>query len=59
MEWLRENWFWVLTFVAFIAMHLVGHGGHGRARVDGPSEADARARESDEAPRRAAGGHRH
>lgn len=29
MAWLSENWFWILTFIAFIAMHLFGHGGHG------------------------------
>lgn len=30
MEWLQQNWFWVVVFVAFFAMHLFGHGGHGR-----------------------------
>jgi hypothetical protein len=29
MEWFSQNWVWVLIFVAFIAMHLFGHGGHG------------------------------
>lgn len=29
MEWLQQNWFWVVVFVAFVAMHLFGHGGHG------------------------------
>ncbi len=29
MTWLAENWFWVLLGVAFIAMHLFGHGCHG------------------------------
>lgn len=29
MEWLAENWFWVLIGVVFIVMHLFGHGGHG------------------------------
>ncbi len=29
MEWLAENWFWVVVFVAFFAIHLFGHGGHG------------------------------
>ena len=28
MEWIAANWFWVLIFIAFIAMHLFGHGGH-------------------------------
>ena len=29
MAWLSQNWVWVLFFVAFVAMHLFGHGGHG------------------------------
>ena len=29
MEWLSQNWIWVLFFVGMIAMHLFGHGGHG------------------------------
>ena len=29
MDWLVQNWVWVLVFVAFIGMHLFGHGGHG------------------------------
>ena len=28
MEWLAENWIWLLVFIAFIGMHM-GHGGHG------------------------------
>lgn len=28
MAWFTANWFWVLTFIAFVAMHLFGHGGH-------------------------------
>ena len=29
MTWFTANWFWVLIFIAFIAMHMFGHGGHG------------------------------
>lgn len=29
MAWLTANWFWVLILIAFIAMHVFGHGGHG------------------------------
>ena len=29
MEWLTENWFWVLIGILFVAMHMFGHGGHG------------------------------
>ena len=28
MAWVTANWFWVLIFIAFIAMHMFGHGGH-------------------------------
>ena len=27
MDWLAENWVWMLVFAAFIGMHLFGHGG--------------------------------
>jgi hypothetical protein len=30
MQWFVINWFWILIGVAFVAMHLFGHGGHGR-----------------------------
>jgi len=29
MDWLAQNWVWVVVFVVFIGMHLFGHGGHG------------------------------
>jgi hypothetical protein len=29
MTWLTANWFWILVFGAFIAMHMFGHGAHG------------------------------
>ena len=29
MQWISQNWVWVLFFAAFIGMHLFGHGGHG------------------------------
>jgi len=29
MEWLSENWVFLLVAVAFVAVHLFGHGGHG------------------------------
>lgn len=27
MRFLAENWVWILFIVAFVAMHLTGHGG--------------------------------
>jgi hypothetical protein len=29
MDWLAQNWIWVIFGIAFVAMHLFGHGGHG------------------------------
>lgn len=29
MQWLSENWVFLLVAIAFVAMHLFGHGGHG------------------------------
>ena len=38
MEWLVDNWFWVLIGVLFVAMHLFSHGGHGNhGGADKPS----------------------
>jgi hypothetical protein len=28
MQWLQNNWFWLVLAVGFVAMHLFGHGGH-------------------------------
>ena len=40
MAWLTENWIWVLFGVAFIAMHLFGHGGHGGHGSSGGGNGD-------------------
>jgi hypothetical protein len=29
MDWLAQNWIWVVFFVLFVGMHLFGHGSHG------------------------------
>ncbi|MBY0511994.1 MAG: DUF2933 domain-containing protein [Rhodospirillaceae bacterium] len=29
MDWLAANWVWVLIALAFVALHMFGHGGHG------------------------------
>ena len=64
MEWLSENWVFLLVVVAMMAMHLFGHGGHGghgghhghggdRRRDPG---GDRNGRRDDDEPRT---GHRH
>lgn len=35
MEWLSQNWIFVVILIAFAAMHLFGHGGHGGRRDAG------------------------
>lgn len=59
MAWISENWFWVLTFVAFAAMHMFGHGGHGGHSGHGGKHAggtdEAGGRPVDAGP----GAHRH
>lgn len=37
MDWLSQNWVWVLFFVGVIAMHMFGHGGHGGHSSDNDS----------------------
>lgn len=56
MEWLSANWIWVVVAVAFVAMHLFGHGGHGGHGPSGAEDRDARKDRQQDAPR---GGHRH
>ena len=34
MEWLSANWVWLLIGIAFIGMHVFGHGGHGGHSAD-------------------------
>jgi hypothetical protein len=61
MQWLVTNWFWVLFGIAFVGMHMFGHGGHGGHAGDHQRMADGDG--LDESPRwsadGAAGGHQH
>lgn len=68
MTWFTANWFWVVIFIAFIGMHLFGHGGHGgKAGHGGHGGASRRGStdsdENDELPPRdtttRGGGHQH
>lgn len=34
MQWLQNNWFWIVLAVGFIAMHMFGHGGHRHSHRD-------------------------
>ena len=65
MEWFTANWFWVVIFIAFVAMHLFGHGGHGghSGHGGGDRQRSKDDRDKDEARSRpvntSAGGHQH
>jgi hypothetical protein len=64
MEWFTANWFWVLVLIAFIAVHMFGHGGHGAHSGHGGGDGQrSNEREKDEAQGRVvntdSGGHRH
>ena len=65
MAWLTANWFWVVIFIAFIAMHMVGHGGHGghSGHGGGDRQRSRGGGDQDEAQERVAntrsGGHQH
>ena len=37
MQWLLDNWIWILLGGGVIAMHLFGHGGHGKKRHEAAS----------------------
>jgi hypothetical protein len=30
MQWVQDNWIWILLGGGMIAMHVFGHGGHGK-----------------------------
>lgn len=61
MEWLTQNWFWVVVFVAFVAMHLFGHGGHGGHGGGGYEGGHGQQRPPDEDERKSQppAGHQH
>ena len=58
MDWLSENWVWVVVGVAFVAMHLFGHGGHSGHGGHGKREDKERDTGKDRG-RDARGGHQH
>ena len=60
MEWVRENWFFIVFSVIFIAMHLFGFGcgGHGGHRGHGGEGEEHKGHGEESAERREKkGGH--
>ena len=35
MEWLGNNWIWIVFVLGMLGMHMFGHGGHGRGSGHG------------------------
>ncbi len=58
MEWLAENWFWVLIGILFVAMHMFGHGGHGGHGGTGGHGGHGNSAKPDDGPDRPSG-HQH
>jgi len=58
MEWLTQNWFWVVIFIVFIGMHLFGHGGHGGGGCGG-GHGSRRPREKEASGAERPQGHQH
>ena len=46
MEWVSENWVFVLIAVAMVAMHLFGHGSHGSHGEHGGQRRDGEGKET-------------
>jgi Protein of unknown function (DUF2933) len=65
MAWFTANWFWVLIAIAFVTMHVFGHGGHGghSGHGGGNRQRSRGEKGKDGAPGRAintsSGGHQH
>jgi len=61
MRWVTENWFWIVVFFAFVALHVFGHGGgHGGHGGGGRDEDEHRGhRPSGRDDEKRSAGHQH
>lgn len=51
MEWLSQNWGWILFFAGMIVMHMFGHGRHSDGRAEPkPERKDTEQRSSKPGP---------
>lgn len=57
MEWILQNWVWILFAMGMIAMHMFGHGGHGRH--DGDDQPGTKLAEPDSVASASKRSHRH
>lgn len=59
MEWLQQNWFWVVVIVLFFGVHLFGHGGHGGHGGGDGGDEPRRPSDKDEQDKDRPQGHQH
>lgn len=59
MEWLSENWVFLLVAVGMVVMHLFGHGGHGGHGGHARPEDEDRDARKDRGPAATRSGHQH
>ena len=59
MDWIRENWVFLLFFIFFLGMHLSGHGcgGHGRHGGHGHGDEEEQKGDSSSEKKEQKGGH--
>jgi len=57
MEWLSQNWVWVLFGAGFIAMHMFGHGCHGHGGHQAGNKPAVK--EGEKRPSKKGKGHQH
>ena len=58
MEWINQNWFWLLIGIVFVGMHLFGHGGRGGGCCGG-GHGEPRPSDKDEKKPQTPAGHQH
>ena len=58
MEWIAQNWVWVLFAVGMVAMHMFGHGGHG-GHGSGHDDAGRTSKDTARPPSGHSPGHHH
>lgn len=59
MNWVYANWIWILIGVAFVAMHMFGHGSHGGHGGQGKSDTGKPSGPSDRREADRPAGHQH
>ncbi len=59
MQWVLDNWVWILLGGGMLAMHLFGHGGHGGHGKNRDADSRAEPRPQVNPPSAAGGAEKH